>query len=108
MDKITTAIELQEEFHAFKAADRRGIEEIQEVITAIEERVSILCRSQDGAWEHISDKVTSDMDRASAMLSERVAEVEQAMQTRSASPATTVEQNPTFHEDKFKQDLTLG
>ena len=47
MDEITTAIELQEEFHAFKAADRRRIEEIREVVTPIEERVHILCRSHD-------------------------------------------------------------
>ena len=39
------------------------------------------------------------MDRVSATLSERVAEVERAMQTQSATPAITVEPNPTTHED---------
>ena len=42
---------------------------------------------------------TSEMDRASATLSERVAEVERVMQTRSASPTTTVDKNPALHED---------
>ena len=56
MDEITTAIELHEEFHAFKAADRRRIEEIREVITAIEERVNILRRAQDDTWELLSDR----------------------------------------------------
>ena len=45
IDEITTAIEVQEELQALNAADRRRIEEIREVITAIEERVNILRRS---------------------------------------------------------------
>ena len=104
IDEVTTAIEVQEELQAFKAADRRRIEEIREVIPAIEERVNIVRRSRDDTWELISDRVTSEMDRASATLNEHVAEVERVIQTRSASPATTVEQNATFHEDIARLD----
>ena len=49
-DEVITAIELHEEFHAFKAADRRRIEEVRDVITAMEERVNILRKSQDDTW----------------------------------------------------------
>ena len=47
------------------------------------------------------------MERASATLNERVPEVERLMQFRSASPATTVEQNPTFHEDIARLDSRI-
>ena len=107
LDEITTAIELQEEFHAFKAADRRRIENIREVITAIEERVNNLRRSRDDTWELLSDKATPEMDRAPATPNERVAEVERAMQTRSVSRATKVEQNPAFHEDIARLDSRI-
>ena len=70
LDEITTAIELQEAFHALKAADRRRIEEIREEITAIEERIRILRRSRDDTWELFSDRVTSEVDRAAATLNE--------------------------------------
>ena len=91
-------IEVQEELQEFKVADRRRIEEIRDVISALEERVNIFHRSRDDTWELISDRVTSEMDRASATLSERVTEVERVVRTQSASPATTAEQSPTYRE----------
>ena len=57
IDEVTTAVDLQEEFQALKVADRRRIEEIREVIPAIEERVNILRRSRADTWEVISDRV---------------------------------------------------
>ena len=45
------------------------------------------------------ERLTSEVDRASATLTERMAEVERVAQTRSASPATTKEQNPIVQED---------
>ena len=99
IDEVTTATDLKEEFQAFKVADLRRREEIREVITAIEERVNILRRSRGHTWEAISDRATTELDRVSATLSERVADVERAMQTQSATPATTLEPNPTIHED---------
>ena len=63
------------------------------MISAIEERVNMVRRSQDDARDLISERLTSEVDRASATLTERVAEVERVVQSRSASPATTVEQN---------------
>ena len=53
--------------------------------------VNIVRRSQDDTWDLVSERLTSEVDRASATLTERVAEVERAVQTRSAPPATTVE-----------------
>ena len=94
--------------HAFKVADRRRIEEIREVITTIEERVNILRRSRDNAWEFISDRLTTEVERVSATLDERVAEVERVVQTRSASPATSVEQNPALHGDIARLDSRIG
>ena len=107
MDEVATAIELQEEFLALKAADRRRIEDIREVIASSEERVNILRGSRDDTWEVVSDRLTSEVDRVSATLTERMAEVERAVQTRSASPATTVEQNPTLHEDIARLDSRI-
>ena len=41
--------------------------------------MNVLCRSRDDTWELISDRVTSEMGRASATPNERVAEVERVM-----------------------------
>ena len=38
LEEISRAIEVQEELRAFKEADRRRIEEIRDVISAIEEK----------------------------------------------------------------------
>ena len=104
---IHTSIELQEQLQAFIRGDRARIQEIRDGITGIEERVNVLRRSRDDIWEVVSDRVTSEVNRVSAMLNERVAEVERVVQTRSASPATTVEQNPTIHEDIAKLDSRI-
>ena len=45
MEEAVTAIELQEEFRAFKEDDWRRIQEVQDVVSAIEERVNLLCRA---------------------------------------------------------------
>ena len=54
--------QIEQEFHAFKVADRRRIEEIREVFTAVDERVSTLHRSREDTCELISDRVSSEMD----------------------------------------------
>ena len=51
--------------------------------------------------------MTCEVDSVSATLNERVAEVERVVQTRSTLPATTVEQNPTFHEDIPRLDARI-
>ena len=56
-------------------------------------------RSRANTWEVVSDRVTSEVDWMSAMLSERMTEVEWAVQTQRASPTTAVEQNQATHED---------
>ena len=107
MDEVITAIEVQEELQEFKVADRRRIEEIRDVISTLEERVNVLRRAQDHTWELVSDRVTSEMGRALAKLHERVTEVEQVVQAQSASPATTVEQNPNYHEDLTRLEARI-
>ena len=99
LEDITTAIEVQEELRAFTEADQRKIEESRDVISAIEERVNILRRSCGETWDLLSERLTSELDRAPTALNDRVAEIERMVRTRSASPATTVEQNPTVQED---------
>ena len=44
-------------------------------------------------------RATSELDRASTTLNDCVAEIERMVHTWSASPATTVEQNPIAPED---------
>ena len=97
--KSPLLLRCRKNFKHSKIADLRRIEEIRDVISAIEERVNIVRRSQDDTWDLVSERLTSEVDRASAFLTERVAEVERAVQTRSASPATTVEQNLPVHGD---------
>ena len=76
-DKAVTAIELQEQFEAFKEADRRRIDEIRAVISAVAERVSV--------EPEVKDRLTSELDRASTTLNDLVAEIQRVVHTRSAS-----------------------
>ena len=108
LDEITIAIEVQEEFQALKVADRRRIEEIRDVISAIEKKVNVFRRSREDTWDLISEKLTFEIDIASATLTERVAEVKRVVQTRSASPATTVEQNLPVHSEALTQTTMTG
>ena len=91
INEVIAPIEAQEELQASKEADRRRIEEIRDVIPVIqfEERVNILRRFRSETWDLLSERLTSELDRASTTLNDRVAEVERAVHTRSASPATT-------------------
>ena len=50
--------------------------------------------------------MTFEVDRASATLNERVAEIERMVHTRSAPPATTVE-SPTSHEELERLDTKI-
>ena len=107
MVDVHTSNELQEELQAFKRADRRRIEEIRRAINDVEAQVSILHRSHADTWEVVSDRVTSEIDRVSATLNERMAEIERAVQTQSALPATSVEQNQAIHEDIVRPDSRI-
>ena len=107
MVDVHASIELQEQLQAFMGGDRVRTQEIGDVITGIEERVNTLRRSRDDAWEVISGRMTSEVDRVSATLNEQVAEVEHVVQTRRTSRATTVAQNLTIHEDITRLDSRI-
>ena len=47
------------------------------------------------------------MERGSATLNKRVTEVERVARIQSVSPATTVEQNPTYHEDLARLEARI-
>ena len=100
LEEVTSSVELQEELQAFKRADGFWIEEIRNAINDVEAKVNILHRSREGAWGIVSDRV-------SATLNERMAEVERAVQTQSASPATSAEQNQATHEDTGRLDSRI-
>ena len=107
-DEIRCSIELQEELQAFKVADQRRMWELRNAINDLEAKVNILhTRSRANTWEVVSDRVTSEIDRISATLNERMTEVERAVQTQSTSPATSVEQNQAIHEDIQKLDSRI-
>ena len=81
MIDVHTSIELQEQLQAFIRGDQARIQEIREVITSVEERANIMRRSRDDTLEVISNGVTSEVDRLSVTLTERMAEVESAVKT---------------------------
>ena len=68
---ILAAIEVQEQLGAFKGATRRRIEELRQVTMALGDRVNILRRARDDTW--VNDRLTTEVDRASATLSDRMA-----------------------------------
>ena len=50
-EAIVAAVEVQEQLGQFKGATRRKIEELRQVIMALEDRVNILRRSRDDTWQ---------------------------------------------------------
>ena len=96
---VVIAVEVREELQIFQDAARRKVAETREVITAIEERMNILRRAREDAWELVTDRVASEVDRASAILSDCMSEVERVAQSQSASPATTHDQHPSVQEN---------
>ena len=98
-ETVVSAIEVRKELQTFQDAVRRKVAEVREVITAIEERMNILRRAQEDAWELVTDRVASEVDRASATFSDRVTEVERVVQSQSASPASTNDQHPSVQEN---------
>ena len=98
-EEALTAIERQEEFCTLREDYWRGIQEIRDVVSAIEGRVNILRRARSETWDLLSETLPSDLGRASTTLNSLSAEIERVIHTRSTSPATTVEQNPSAHED---------
>ena len=70
VETVVTAIQVREERQAFKESARRRITEARDVITALEDRVNILRRAREDSWEVVTNRVTSEVDKASATLSE--------------------------------------
>ena len=66
-----TAVEVYEQLGGFKGATRRKIEELRQATVALEDRLNILRRSRDDAWQLVNDRLTTEVDRASATLSDR-------------------------------------
>ena len=66
---------------------------------ALEDRVNILRRSWDDTWELVNDRLTIEVDRASATLSDRIPGIERIVQSQSATPATASVQSPSKQED---------
>ena len=84
LEEIQSSIELQEEFQQFKRSNRDRMQELRHAIAHPDAKMNILrSRSPTDTWEVVSDRVASEGRRVSATLSERVAEVERAMQTHS-------------------------
>ena len=49
------------------------------MIMGLEDRACILRRSRDDTWQLVNDRLTNEVDRASASLSDRVEEIERQM-----------------------------
>ena len=80
-------LEVQEQLNGFKGATRRKIDDIRQVIMALEDRVNILRRARHETWELANDRLTSELDRTSTSLSDRLTGLERMVQSQRASPA---------------------
>ena len=96
-EAIVTAVEAHEQLGQFKGATRRNIEEVRQVIMALEDRVNILRRSRDDTWQLVNDRLTTEV---SASLSDRVAGIERQMQSQSFA---TISHQSQFGQEEFAQ-----
>ena len=105
-EDVQSSIELQAEFEHFKQQDRRRMP--PEAIANLEARMNLPPPRvpTDVSWEAVSDRVASEITRASETLNERmVTELERAIQTLpNSSPATSSEQSRVVQEDIRRLD----
>ena len=69
MATVVSPVEVREELQTFQDAVRRKVAEIREVITTIEERMNILRRAREDAWELVTDRVASELGHQRLCLS---------------------------------------
>ena len=75
-EQAATAVDVQEQLNSFKGAVCRKTEDIQHVTTALEDKVNILRRVRNDAWELVNDRTSSELSRTSMSLSERLTGLE--------------------------------
>ena len=83
--------------------------QLRNAIDEIEAKVEILhTRSRTSSWEAVSERMTSELDRVSTTLNERLTEIERTVQTQSnASPAASSEQTQSIQEDIQRIDSRI-
>ena len=81
--RVITAVEVQEQLYTFKDTTRRRIQELRQVTLSLDERVNILQRARSAAWELVSHRLNSELDRTTTSLSDRMTELENMMQSQS-------------------------
>ena len=90
-EDVQSSIEQQVDIEHFKQQDRRRMLELREAITNLEARMNLPPprAPTDVSWETVSDRVASEISRASETLNEKmVVEVERAIQTHSNSSSS--------------------
>ena len=101
-DRVVTAFEMQEQLNGFKGATRRRIDDVRRAIMALEDRVNILRRARRETWELVNDRLTSELDRTSASLSDRLTGPERLMQSQASAPPQVNQEEFTLLESRIE------
>ena len=83
---------MQEQLSAFKDVTRRGFQEIRNETRSLNERIDVLEGARSETWELVSQQLNTTLDRTVNSLSERMLELENAMQSQGTTPSTRSDQ----------------
>ena len=112
VEELRSSIELQAEFEQFRQQDRRRMLDLRDTVANLEARVNLLRprAPTDVSWEAVSERVASDVSRASETLNDRmIPEVVRAIQTHSnSSPIQTHSNSSPAPEDIQGLDSKIG
>ena len=85
---IVTAVDAQEQLNRFQELTRSKIHDVRQEINSLEGKIRILLIARGESWELINQRLRSLLERSVGTLSERLTNLEQAMQSQRTTPVT--------------------
>ena len=87
-ERVVTAVEVQEDLDKFKDKTMEKVREVSNALLALEREVQSFERARDVSWEAVSQRVSTLVDNSVGAMSERLADLEQTVQSRMTTPVT--------------------
>ena len=87
-ERVASAVEVQEDLDKFKDKTMEKVREVSNALFALEREVQLFERARDDSWEAVSQQLSTLVDDSVGALSERLADLEQTVQSRMTTPVT--------------------
>ena len=87
-EPVVSAVEVQEQLSQFQESTRNNVRDVRHEITSLERRVQLAEKARSDSWEVISQRLNSMVGDSVGALSDRLTDLEQAVQSRRTTPVT--------------------